>query len=66
MRLASVPARTARRPRLAISPVRSGASGPMPPIWMPMDDRLAKPHSANVAMMMVLGSRLPAAMASAS
>ena len=41
-----------RRPRSSLevrvreSPSRSGASGESPPIWMPMDPRLAKPQSA--------------------
>ena len=35
---------------------RSGTSAPMPPICMPMEPRLAKPHSAKVAMVKERGS----------
>ncbi|MND04750.1 hypothetical protein D3C83_251640 [compost metagenome] len=49
-KFASVPASIARMPRRARSPRRVGASAPMPPICMPIDAKLAKPHNANVAM----------------
>ena len=45
-KLARVPATRARTPRRARSFRRSGASTPMPPIWMPMEPMLAKPQSA--------------------
>src|SRR6185503_1454717 len=45
-KLASVPAIMARRPSRARSCLRSGASAPMPPIWMPTELRLANPHNA--------------------
>src|SRR5690606_31947291 len=63
--LASVPASTARRPSCAISDVRLGASGPMPPIWVAMEEKLAKPQSAKVAMTSVLGRSVPAPICSA-
>ena len=44
MKLASVPANIARRPSRARSWRRPGASAPMPPIWMPMELKFAKPH----------------------
>ena len=34
----------------------SGTSAPMPPIWMPIEEKFAKPHSANVAMVNDRGS----------
>src|SRR5207247_2069043 len=46
MKFASVPASTARRPNRARSERRFGASAPMPPIWMPMELKLANPHKA--------------------
>ena len=46
----------ARNPSRARSCLRSGASAPMPPIWMPTELRLAKPHSANVAIVNDTGS----------
>src|SRR5229473_6498534 len=55
-KLASVPAIMARNPSRARSCLRSGASAPMPPIWMPTELILAKPHSANVAMVNDTGS----------
>src|SRR5882672_12795006 len=55
-KLASVPAIIARKPSLARSCLRLGASAPMPPIWMPTELRFAKPHSANVAMVNDTGS----------
>ena len=56
MKLASVPASIARRPSRARSWRRVGASAPMPPIWMPIELKLAKPHSAKVAMVNDCGS----------
>src|SRR5947208_4807316 len=50
MKLARVPANIARRPRRARSWRRFGASAPIPPIWMPIELKLAKPHSAKVAI----------------
>jgi hypothetical protein len=35
---------------------RSGASAPSPPIWMPMLDTLANPHTANTAIALERGS----------
>ena len=46
MNAARLPATIARRPKRAISPRRSGARPPMPPIWMPMDEKFAKPRRA--------------------
>ena len=46
MKLAIVPAATAFNPRRARSDLRVGASAPMPPIWMAMELKFAKPHSA--------------------
>ena len=46
MKLAMVPAATARRPSRARSVLRFGASAPMPPIWMAIELKLANPHSA--------------------
>ena len=45
-KFANVPASSARSPSRARSCRRSGASAPMPPIWMPIELKLAKPHSA--------------------
>src|SRR6185437_6735200 len=50
IKLAMVPAIMARTPSLARSWRRSGMSAPMPPIWMPMEPRLANPQRAKVAM----------------
>ena len=44
--VATEPPSTARMPKRAMSCRRSGASEPMPPIWMAMEAKLAKPHSA--------------------
>ena len=55
-KFASVPASMARKPSRARSPLRSGASAPMPPIWMPTELKLAKPASANDAMVKDRGS----------
>ena len=46
----------ARMPSRASSLRLLGASAPIPPIWMPMELKLAKPHSANVAMVNERGS----------
>ena len=56
MKLASVPANIARRPSRARSWRRFGASAPMPPIWMPIELKFAKPHSAKVAIVNDFGS----------
>ena len=56
MKLARVPASIARMPRRARSWRRVGASAPMPPIWMPIELKLAKPHNANVAIVKERGS----------
>src|SRR5580704_8178618 len=50
MRLAIVPAIKARIPSCASSVRLFGARAPMPPIWMPMELKFAKPQSAKVAM----------------
>ncbi len=55
-KLASVPASMARKPSRARSALRLGASAPMPPIWMPTEEKLAKPASANDAMVNERGS----------
>ena len=51
-----VPANMARTPSLAKSLRRSGTSAPMPPICIPMEPRLAKPHNAKVAMVKERGA----------
>src|SRR6266567_3704402 len=56
IKLAIVPASMARMPNFASWPRCSGASAPMPPICMPMELKLAKPQSANVAIVKVRGS----------
>jgi hypothetical protein len=58
MRLAMVPASMARMPNLVSWSRCSGARAPMPPIWMPMELKLAKPQRAKVAMVKVRGSRV--------
>lgn len=50
MKQAIVPATSARSATLAMSGLRDGASGPMPPIWIPIELKLAKPHNAYVAI----------------
>ena len=50
MRQAIVPAARVRNAIAAMCSFRDGASGPMPPIWMPIEAKLEKPHSAYVAM----------------
>src|SRR5216684_8236825 len=59
IRLAMVPASMARMPNLASWLRCSGASAPMPPIWMPIELKFAKPQRANVAMANVRGSSEP-------
>src|SRR5882762_2160394 len=56
-KFASVPAIMARNPSRARSCLRSGASAPMPPIWIRSELMLAKPQRANVAMVKDSGSR---------
>ena len=46
MKAAKVPPIIALRPSLARSRVREGAMPPNPPIWMAIELKLAKPHSA--------------------
>ena len=48
-RLASVPPTSALIPSLASSDLLSGARAPIPPIWIPIDIKFAKPQSAKVA-----------------
>ena len=55
-KFASVPASMARMPSRARSDRRSGASAPMPPIWMPIELKLANPQRANVAIVNDRGS----------
>src|SRR5262249_28599408 len=43
---ANAPPTIARKASLARSVLRSGTSAEMPPIWMPIDAKLAKPHNA--------------------
>ena len=50
MKQATVPATSARRATRAMSGFLDGASGPMPPIWIPIEAKLAKPHNAYVAI----------------
>src|SRR5438552_2488773 len=59
IRFAMVPASMARMPNLASWLRCSGASAPMPPIWIPMELKLAKPQRAKVAMAKVRGSSVP-------
>ena len=44
------PATIARRPNAAMSFRRSGANPPIPPIWIAIDEKFAKPSSAYVRM----------------
>ena len=46
MKVATEPPSTARMPNRARSWRRSGARPPMPPIWIAIELKLAKPHSA--------------------
>src|SRR5689334_20698808 len=50
IRFAMVPASMARKPSFANSERLLGASAPMPPIWMPIDEKFAKPQRAKVAI----------------
>ena len=43
---AMAPPSIAFRPTLARSALRPGATAEMPPIWMPIEEKLAKPQSA--------------------
>ena len=46
MNAARFPSSIARRPRAAISPRRWGANPPIPPIWIAIDEKFAKPSRA--------------------
>ena len=46
MNVASDPPSTARMPKRARSARRFGASPPMPPIWIAIDEKFANPQSA--------------------
>jgi hypothetical protein len=46
VKAARFPATIARSPSAAMSFLRSGASPPIPPIWIAIDEKLAKPSSA--------------------
>ena len=50
MRQAIVPATRVRNAIVVMSFLRDGASGLIPPIRMPIELKLEKPHSAYVAM----------------
>ena len=50
IRQATVPATSARTAMVAMSVLRDGASGPMPPSWTPIAPKLEKPHNAYVAI----------------
>src|SRR5690606_3141958 len=54
---ASAPPIIARRPSRARSLRRDGAMPPMPPIWMAIEAKFAKPHSAYDAMITDRGDR---------
>ena len=54
IRLARNPAKTAFRPNLAISLLRSGAMPPSPPKRIPIEEKLAKPQSAKVIIAWLL------------
>ena len=43
---AMAPPIIALKPTLARSLLRPGAIAEIPPIWMPIEEKLAKPHSA--------------------
>ena len=43
---AIAPPSMARKPSFAKSPRRSGAMPPIPPNWMPIDEKFEKPHKA--------------------
>src|SRR5260370_443532 len=59
IKFAMVPASMARMPNFASWLRCSGASAPMPPIWMPMELKFAKPQRAKVAIAKVRGSSAP-------
>ena len=46
MKVAMEPPSTARKPNRAKSARRYGARPPMPPIWIAIELKLAKPHNA--------------------
>ena len=50
IKLANVAANTAFKPNCAISLRLAGARAPKPPINIAIDERLAKPHNANVTI----------------
>ena len=50
MKQAIVPATSARTATVAKSCRRDGANGAKPPIWIPIELKLAKPHNAYVAI----------------
>ena len=52
---ASVPQNRAFTPSFARSFLLFGASSPMPPIWIAIEPRLAKPQSAKLAIITLLG-----------
>ena len=54
IRLDNVPAISARTPNLAISPRRLGAIIDKPPTKIAIELKLAKPHSANEIIALVL------------
>jgi IMP dehydrogenase len=58
---ASVPAIRARTATWVKSFLREGSSAEIPPICMPNEPRLAKPHNAKLTMAMVLADSVPAA-----
>ena len=45
--VATKPTNRALAPSFAKSPLRSGAIAPMPPNWIPIEEKLAKPVKAN-------------------
>ena len=55
IRLARLPAASARRPSLAIVGRWLGASPPVTAIWIAIEEKLAKPHSAKVTIATVRG-----------
>src|SRR5215471_10243723 len=58
MKLAMVPASIAFRPSRARSDLRVGASAPIPPTWIAIELKLAKPQRAYVAIVKDRGSRV--------
>ncbi len=57
--VASIPPRTARKPSDAISFLRCGANGEIPPICIAIDEKLANPQSAYVAIKIPLSVNAP-------